>query len=105
MSSSSSALPIVIVVVPQSAAAHRVDGNHDYKDTDVDESQQPPFSLYVHQNCSLARVTLEANLFLLVAPRLAIRVGYCLTRFRHCPVCRVYELEPTVARRLAATRL
>lgn len=94
-----------IPVVPESTAANRVDDYNENNNADVDESQQPPFSPYVVEHRSLARIAIEAQLFLDVAPCLAIRVGHCWTRFRHQPVGCVLELKPTVTWWLAASRL
>ncbi|CAK9147865.1 unnamed protein product [Ilex paraguariensis] len=93
------------LVTSLSTATQRIDNEDDNKDDEVDNGQLPPLSLHVAKNSDLARLAVEAQLHLVVAPRRAVGVRHGRAGFGGCPDGGVLELEATVTGRLTAARL
>lgn len=82
-----------------------VDNNYNNKDDWINDGYKSPIFLNIVQYCHLARLTVEAEFFLDIAPPLAISIGHGQASFRHYPIGCILGLEATVCWWLAATRL
>lgn len=95
------------MVVADGTAAERVDEHEEHEDGDVERGHGPPVEPGGGHHAGLARVALEAQHPLVVAPRAAVDGVRRRGRARRggCPERGVDGLEPAVRRRLAAARL
>lgn len=95
------------MVVADGTAAERVDEHEEHQNDDVERGHGSPVEPCGGHHAGLARVALEAQHALVVAPRAAVDGVRRRGRARRggCPERRVDGLEPAVRRRLAAARL
>lgn len=87
--------------VLEGAAADYIDPNQDNHSDNKNHIGFPPFHPEIPQETSLARVAIVAQLGLVIAPNIAVRVSHRITRVQ--PQCWVHEVITTSRWRFTAS--